>query len=300
MKLIYHLNERLKEKNLTKQYLQKKLNISSRTMAKFNKNESVSLTTIALICNELGCKIEDIVEIEKEVSTFLSNLLEEKKIKLPNGLYHELQILFAYNSNRIEGSKLNEEDTRYIYETNTIEGVKNTNDIIEIVNHFKAFDYLLDSIFEPLSETIIKQFHFILKNSTSDSRLEWFNVGDYKKRKNTVGGIDTTAPKKVSTEIRKLIDEYSTIDNKILEDIVDFHYQFEKIHPFQDGNGRVSRLIMFRECLKNNIKPFIIEDEIKFFYYRGLKEYPRQKGYLIDTCKSSQDRMDYLLNKFSY
>ncbi|MDC7243725.1 MAG: helix-turn-helix domain-containing protein, partial [Sphaerochaetaceae bacterium] len=237
MKIKYHLNELLKEKKITKKYLQDKLNISSKTMSKFSKNESVSLNTIASICNEINCEICDIVEIEKDISLILSKLLEEKAIRLPNTLYHEIQIMFAYNSNRIEGSKLNEEDTRYIYETNTIEGVKNTNDIIEVINHFSAFDYLLDTIFDSLSEELIKKFHSILKNNTTDSKLEWFNVGNYKSKNNTVSGLDTVKVENVHNEMKKILSSYLNIKDKKIEDIIDYHVKFEKIHPFQDGNG---------------------------------------------------------------
>lgn len=298
MKLIYHLDRVLEDKKIKKTHLQQKLGLSSKTMAKFSKNESVSLNTIALLCNELGCNIEDLVEISKNVSKFLASLIEEKEMNLKNGLYHEIQILFSYNSNRIEGSKLTENETRYIYETNTIDGLKNTDDIIEVANHFRAFDYMLDTVFEPLSEDLIKTFHLILKNGTSDSRKEWFNVGDYKSRKNTVGGINTSNPKDVHTDILNLIRFYFSKKEKTVEDIIDFHYNFETIHPFQDGNGRVGRLIMFRECLIENICPFIIEDEYKMYYYRGLREYKNLKGYLVDTCKSSQDKMELLIKKF--
>lgn len=298
MNLIYHIDKILEEKSIKRTYLQQKLGISSKTMAKFAKNESVSLSTIASLCNELGCNIEDLVEIGKNTSKFLSTLIEEKEMNFRNGLYHEIQILFSYNSNRIEGSKLTEDETRYIYETNTIDGLKNTDDIIEVANHFRAFDYMLDTVFDPLSEDLIKTFHLILKNGTSDSRKEWFNVGDYKSRKNTVGGIDTSNPKDVHSDIARLINLYFLKNGKTIEDIIDFHYNFETIHPFQDGNGRVGRLIMFRECLKENICPFIIEDEFKMYYYRGLKEYKNLKGYLVDTCKASQDKMEVLVKKY--
>lgn len=298
MKLVYHLDQILEKRNIKRIYLQQKLGLSSKTMAKFSKNESVSLNTIALLCNELGCNIEDLVEIGKDASKFLESLIEEKEMNLKNGLYHEIQILFSYNSNRIEGSKLSENETRYIYETNTIDGLKNTDDIIEVANHFRAFDNMLDTVFEPLNEDLIKNFHLILKSGTSDSRKEWFNVGDYKTRKNTVGGIDTSNPVDVHRDIANLINSYLNKKDKTVEDIIDFHYSFESIHPFQDGNGRVGRLIMFRECLKENICPFIIEDEYKIYYYRGLKEYKNLKGYLVDTCKASQDKMKVLVNKY--
>ncbi|HNX12918.1 MAG TPA: Fic family protein [Paludibacteraceae bacterium] len=227
----------------------------------------------------------------------LSQLLEEKMMGLKGGLYHQTQIRLAFNSNRIEGSRLSEEQTRYIYETNTLhlengDSTANVNDIIETVNHFLCFDYMLDVAREPLSEIQIKEFHRLLKNGTSDARKTWFRVGEYKSKPNVVGGIETSLPKDVHTDMRNLLNQYHQKESVTLQDIVDFHYHFEAIHPFQDGNGRVGRLIIFKECLANNILPFIIEDENKFFYYRGLKEYPRVKEFLTDTCLSAQD--DYL------
>ena len=227
----------------------------------------------------------------------LSQLLEEKMMGLKGGLYHQTQIRLAFNSNRIEGSRLSEEQTRYIYETNTLHlengnSTANVNDIIETVNHFLCFDYMLDVAREPLSEIQIKEFHRLLKNGTSDARKTWFRVGEYKSKPNVVGGIETSLPKDVHTDMRNLLNQYHQKESVTLQDIVDFHYHFEAIHPFQDGNGRVGRLIIFKECLANNILPFIIEDENKFFYYRGLKEYPRVKEFLTDTCLSAQD--DYL------
>ena len=213
-------------------------------------------------------------------------------MKLKGGLYHQTQIKLCYNSNRIEGSKLSEEQTRYIFETNTIntgtDKTANIDDIIETANHFVCFDYMLDIAEEKLSEKNIKEFHRILKNNTSDSRKEWFNIGDYKSRPNMVGHDETTAPTQVKKAIANLLDSYH--EKKIdFAAIIDFHYWFEKIHPFQDGNGRVGRIIMFKECLKNDIFPFIIEDQNKLFYYRGLREYCQTPGYLIDTCLSAQD-----------
>ncbi|HPS11036.1 MAG TPA: Fic family protein [Paludibacteraceae bacterium] len=227
----------------------------------------------------------------------LSQLLEEKMMGLKGGLYHQTQIRLAFNSNRIEGSRLSEEQTRYIYETNTLhlengDSTANVNDIIETVNHFLCFDYMLDVAREPLSEIQIKEFHRLLKNGTSDARKTWFRMGEYKSKPNVVGGIETSLPKDVHTDMRNLLNQYHQKESVTLQDIVDFHYHFEAIHPFQDGNGRVGRLIIFKECLANNILPFIIEDENKFFYYRGLKEYPRVKEFLTDTCLSAQD--DYL------
>ncbi len=220
-------------------------------------------------------------------------LREEKKNKIKGGLYHKTQVNLAYNSNRIEGSKLTEEQTRCIYETRTVgfrdEDAVPVDDIIETSNHFVAFDYLLDSIDETLSDIIIKKFHSILKAGTLDASISWFNVGEWKKMPNEVGGMPTTLPENVEKEIINLNEWYNSFKNKTFENIIEYHFRFEEIHPFQDGNGRVGRLIMFRECLKNNIVPFIIDDNHKQFYYRGLREYKNTKGYLIDTCLSAQD-----------
>jgi len=220
-------------------------------------------------------------------------LKEEKQAKLKGGLYHKTQINLAYNSNRIEGSKLTEEQTRYIFETRTI-GFKDqeavsVDDIIETSNHFVAFDYMIDTIDSPISNNWIKEVHSILKTGTSDASKEWFMIGEWKKLPNEVGGMKTTLPQNVETDMNKLNEWYNSLSEIVFENILEYHYRFEKIHPFQDGNGRVGRLIMFRECLKNNIIPFIIDDNYKQFYYRGLKEFPSEKGYLIDTCLSAQD-----------
>jgi len=238
--------------------------------------------------------------------TLLERLQDEKVSGLKGGIYHRTQVQLAYNTNRIEGSKLSEEQTRYIYETNTLfvengQETTNVDDILETVNHFSCFDYMLEVANEELTELHIKNFHKLLKVNTSDSKKDWFKVGDYKILPNEVGGIETTLPEKVSKDMNSLIEGYTNSSNIDFNDIVDFHFQFEKIHPFQDGNGRVGRLIMFKECLKNNIIPFIIKDENKFFYYRGLSEYPNIKEYLIDTCLSAQDEyqsiIDYFLGK---
>jgi Fic family protein len=220
-------------------------------------------------------------------------LKEEKVVKRKGGLYHKTQVSLAYNSNRIEGRKLTEEQTRYIFETRTI-GFKDQeavpiDDIIETSNHFVAFDYLLDIIELPFSNALIKKFHSILKTSTSDATKECFMVGEWKKLPNEVGGLATTLPQNVEDDMNKLNKWYNSIDQIAFENIVEYHYHFETIHPFQDGNGRVGRLIMFRECLRNNITPFIIDDNHKQFYYRGLKEFANIKCYLIDTCLSAQD-----------
>ena len=245
------------------------------------------------------------LHIRNRIRTMETRLLrllqEEKSMRLKGGLYHQTQIKLCYNSNRIEGSKLTEDQTRFIFETNTINidpnETANVDDIIETVNHFICFDYMLDCVEKPLSEDTIKEFHRLLKTNTSDSRKEWFKIGDYKSRPNIVGDIETTPPNKVKSAITDLLLSYN--DNQIdFAAIVDFHYRFEKIHPFQDGNGRVGRLIIFKECLKHGIIPFIIEDEYKLFYYRGLKEYEKTSGYLIDTCLSAQDNYGEMVEYF--
>ncbi|MCL2596424.1 MAG: Fic family protein [Paludibacter sp.] len=223
----------------------------------------------------------------------ITYLKEEKDSKRKGGLYHKTQVNLAYNSNRIEGSKLTEEQTRYIFETRTI-GFKDqeavpVDDIIETSNHFVAFDYLIDTIDMPFSNVLIKKFHNILKTGTSDTTKEWFKVGEWKKLPNEVGGTATTLPQNVETEMNKLNQWYNSTHEIVFENIVEYHYRFEKIHPFQDDNGRVGRLIMFRQCLKNNIIPFIIDNNHKQFYYRGLKEFAKTRSYLLDTCLSAQD-----------
>jgi len=227
------------------------------------------------------------------MDTLLTFLKEEKATKRKGGLYHKTQINLAYNSNRIEGSKLTEEQTRYIFETRTIgfkdEDAVPVDDIIEASNHFVAFDYMLDTIDEPFSNAIIKEFHRILKSSTSDAAKKYFNVGDWKKLPNEVGGAETSLPQNVEADMNLLNSWYNSLPEIVFENIIEYHYRFEEIHPFQDGNGRVGRLIMFRECLRNNIIPFIIDDNHKQYYYRGLKEFGRVRGYLIDTCLSEQD-----------
>ena len=231
----------------------------------------------------------------------LNILKEQKDMKLKGGIYHKTQIELTYNSNHIEGSKLTEDQTRLIFETNTIgvdNGTINIDDVIETSNHFKCIDYIIDNAKKNLTESMIKELHFILKTGTSDSRKDWFNVGAYKKLPNEVGGEETCKPKDVAVEMKKLFETYNAKQTKTLEDIVEFHQYFEKIHPFQDGNGRVGRLIMFKECLANNIVPFIIDDDLKFYYYRGLKEWNNERDYLIDTCLSAQDKYKQWLKYF--
>ena len=231
----------------------------------------------------------------------LTRLKEEKKVILHGGIYHKIQVDLTYNSNHMEGSRLTHDQTRFIFETNTIgmsDGTVNVGDVVETANHFKCIDMVIDNANHTLSEAFIKQLHGVLKNGTSDSRLDWFAVGDYKKMPNEVGGIETTAPENVRAEMKKLLAEYNAIESKTFEDLLDFHYRFERIHPFQDGNGRIGRLILFKECLRNQIVPFIIEDVIKMFYYRGLQQWPTERGYLRDTCLSSQDTFRTYLDYF--
>ena len=233
--------------------------------------------------------------------TLLDILRDQKASKYPGGIYHKTQIDLTYNSNHSEGSRLTHDQTRYIFETNTIgveNEVLNVDDVIETVNHFRCIDMIIENAKTALTEKFIKELHLILKNGTSDSRKDWFAVGDYKKFPNEVGGMGTTLPKEVADKMKELLAEYNTKEEKTFEDILDFHVKFERIHPFQDGNGRVGRLIMFKECLKYNIVPFIIDDDLKMFYYRGLKEWNNEKGYLTDTCLRAQDKYKAYLDYF--
>ena len=235
------------------------------------------------------------------VMPLLVVLREQKDARLKGGIYHRTQIDLTYNSNHIEGSRLTHDQTRYIFETNTIgiegESVR-VDDIIETTNHFRCIDIIIDRADERLTESLIKELHAVLKAGTSDSRRDWFAVGDYKRLPNEVGGNDTTAPEDVKREMRALLAEYNAIKKKSFDDILDLHQRFEAIHPFQDGNGRVGRLIMFKECLANGIVPFIITDDLKMFYYRGLQQWPHIKEYLRDTCLSAQDNYKALLDYF--
>ena len=233
--------------------------------------------------------------------TLLDILKAEKSARLHGGIYHKIQIELTYNSNHIEGSRLTHDQTRYIYETNTIgaaDSVLRVDDIVETANHFKCVDMIIDSAPHQLSESFIKQLHAVLKSGTSDSRLDWFAVGEYKKLPNEVGGSETVAPEDVSRQIKNLLADYNKTKEKSFDDLLEFHVRFERIHPFQDGNGRVGRLILFKECLRNNIVPFIIDDDMKMFYYRGLKEWNNEKGYLRDTCLYAQDKFKKYLDYF--
>ena len=236
-----------------------------------------------------------------EEENLLSILRREKKSKLPGGIYHKIQVDLTYNSNHIEGSQLTHDQTRFIFETNTIGMTQesiNVDDIVETSNHFRCIDMIIDAATYKLTETMIKQLHNALKQGTSDSRKDWFVVGDYKKLPNEVGGQETTPPSQVHNEIKRLLNEYNSIESVTLDDILNFHVRFESIHPFQDGNGRIGRLIMFKECLKHNIVPFIISDQLKLYYYRGLQEWKYEKGYLRDTCLTAQDLSSEIMDYF--
>lgn len=238
---------------------------------------------------------------KKTAPSLLEILREQKASRMTGGIYHKVQIDLTYNSNHIEGSRLTHDQTRYIFETNTIgfehEAV-NVDDVIEAANHFRCIDMVIDQAGNVLTEKFIKALHSILKTGTSDNRKDWFAVGEYKKLPNEVGGLDTALPEEVSDKMRELLRNYNALSSKTFEDIVQFHVAFERIHPFQDGNGRVGRLILFKECLKYNVVPFIIEDDLKLFYYRGLKEWDREKGFLMDTCLTAQDRFKVYLDHF--
>lgn len=288
----------LKRNNIKKSDLIK-LHISSRTIAKISKGEKISPAVIRKLCDFFSCTEEEIYTLSSN-NILLRQLRDEKKHKISGGLYHELQIRMTYNSNHMEGSALSEEQTRRIFETNTLGCEENlsVDDIVETVNHFRALDYCIDRAEEELTEEMIKELHKILKAGTQDERLEWFNVGEYKVRPNVVGGSKTSDPQNVAADMQKLLATYHRKTEVSFEDIIEFHFQFERIHPFQDGNGRVGRLIAFKECLKHAHVPFIIEDKKKYFYYRGLREFLYEPGYLIDTCYDGQDTFKRLLAYF--
>lgn len=293
------LKQQLNKKGISKTDLTTVLGISSRTIAKIGKGEKLSRVVIEKLCNYFNCSPD---EIFKEVSDnhILQILRDEKSAKISGGLYHELQVRMTYKSNHIEGNKLSEDQTRLIFETNTLDvcdGIP-VDDVLETMHHFRAIDYVIDCAEETLSEGIIKQLHYILKHDTKDSTLEWFAVGDYKKRTNVVGGRETAKPKDVPAKMKALLDEYNAKTNVTIYDIIELHSDFEHIHPFQDGNGRVGRLVALKECLRHHIIPFIIEDSKKAFYYRGLSEWNNEKGYLTNTFLDGQDAFKRLLDMF--
>ena len=293
------LLNKLNAKGLTKSSLTTELGISSRTIAKISRGEKIADNVLKRIASVLLCAPEELYTIVSD-NPLLQILRDEKSIRLPGGLYHELQIRMTYNSNHIEGSRLSEDQTRMIFETNTIDAQDgiSVDDIIETVNHFRAIDYVIDIAEEPLEESHIKELHRLLKTGTKDSTLDWFAVGEYKNRPNFVGGRQTAKPKDVPKEIQTLLEEYNTRENITINDIIEFHLKFERIHPFQDGNGRVGRLIVLKECLRYAIVPFIIEDSKKQFYYRGLSEWDNERGFLIDTCFDGQDTFRKMMDMF--
>lgn len=308
------LGEKIKkyreEKKMTQTEVAEVLGVKPATISKYEAGAlEPNIESLKKLAELFVISVDELLKEDKfDVSkiNILEVLREQKSMKLKGNLYHNTQIVFAYNTNHIEGSKLTEDQTRYIYETNTLltekESITNLDDIIETSNHFKLVDCMLDVADKDLTEEIIKKFHKILKEGTSDSRKNWFAVGDYKELTNEVGGLNTTAPKNVVRDMRKLLDWYGNLQKVTINEIIEFHAKFEKIHPFQDGNGRVGRIIAFKECLKNNIVPFIILDKDKLFYYRGLFQYQtnKEKGYLIDTCLNAQDQyiemIKYYLN----
>lgn len=288
---------------LTVEQVAKKWNLSNRSVRNYCSKGRI---TGAILSGKKWLIPEDAqkptrVNQRDNSITLLDILYYEKKAQRSGGIYHRTQIDLTYNSNHMEGSKLTHDQTKYIFETNTIgieNEVLNTDDIIETVNHFICIDYIIDHANHKISEKLIKKLHLLLKTSTSDSRLDWFAVGDYKKLPNEVGDRKTSLPENVHEDMAALCNKYNQKQNITLEDIIAFHVEFERIHPFQDGNGRVGRLLMFKECLRNNIVPFIISEDLKIFYYRGLDQWDEEKGYLMDTCLLAQDRYKAFLEYF--
>ena len=291
-------------KYLSATEMAKKWNVSERSVRNYcalGKVEGAFLTGKTWNIPEDAQKPDRINKRADIPTTLLEILLEEKRAKLSGGIYHKIQIELTYNSNHIEGSRLTHDQTRYIFETNTIgidSGAVKVDDIVETANHFRCIDLIIENAKKPISETFIKELHRTLKGGTTDARQDWFAVGDYKKRPNTVGDMYTAQPEEVADKMKALLYEYNAKKEKEFDDLLDFHYQFECIHPFQDGNGRVGRLLLFKDCLKYNIVPFIIDEELKLFYYRGLKEWTNERGYLRDTCLMAQDKFKLYLDYF--
>lgn len=285
----------LKEKKLSLRELATACDIPYATLHNnIDRPETMKAVNLKKISDYLDVSMEELlIGLQTRVEDLLAILRDQKGSKLSGSIYHNTQIGFAYNTNRIEGSKLTEDETRYIFETNTLidgKGSNSVDDVVETANHFYLFDVMLDEADELLSEKMIKNYHKLLKNGTADARKDWFRVGDYKGLPNEVGGKETTDPKDVGREMNKLLSWYNGLTEVTLDGIITFHHRFECIHPFQDGNGRIGRIIMFRECLRHGIMPFIIEDTYKAFYYRGLSEYEKEQGWLKDTCLAMQDR----------
>ena len=306
------LGEKIKKyreiKGITQAEIAELLGVSPATVSKYEAGTlEPNIESIKKISELFEVSIDKLLKDDAfDISKIdiLAVLREQKEMKVKGNLYHNTQITMTYNTNHIEGSRLSEEQTRYIYETNTLLADKDTvtdiDDIIETTNHFKLFDYMLDVADKKITEKMIKEFHKILKQGTSDSKKDWFAVGDYKKLANEVGGLKTSSPKNVEKDMQKLLEWYNSLKKVTIKEIIEFHVRFEIIHPFQDGNGRVGRLIAFKECLKHNIVPFIILDRDYLFYYRGLNQYQtnKEKGYLIDTCLNAQAQYAYMVKKY--
>ena len=304
------LGEKIKkyreEKKITQVEVAEILGVKPATISKYETGAlEPNIESLKKLAELFEVSVDELLkedEFDFSKINVLEVLREQEEMQLKGNLYHNTQIIFAYNTNHIEGSKLTEDQTRYIYETNTLltekESITNLDDIIETANHFKLVDYMLDVADKELTEEMIKEFHKILKEGTSDSRKDWFNVGEYKKLANEAGNMKTSLPKNVQKDMVKLMQWYNSLEKITIENIIEFHYRFECIHPFQDGNGRVGRIIVFKECLKNNIVPFIILDKDKLFYYRGIKEYKNEKGYLIDTCLNAQDQYKEMIKYY--
>ena len=284
---------------MTQKEIAEILDVEPGTISKYETGMiEPNIESLKRLADTFNITIDELIKDEERFDITKVNVLEllreQKEMGLKGNLYHNTQVIFAYNTNHIEGSKLTEDQTRYIFETNTIlfenQTVASVDDILETANHFKLVDYMLELAEERLTEKIIKEFHKILKEGTSDSRKEWFNVGEYKKLANEAGGMKTSSPKQTPKDMQKLMEWYNSLEEITIKEIIEFHYRFERVHPFQDGNGRVGRIIAFKECLKNDIVPFIILDKDKLFYYKGLKEYKNEKGFLIDTCLNAQDQ----------
>jgi Fic family protein len=304
------IKEYRENKKMTQKDIAEILEVEPGTVSKYESGTlEPNIESLKRLAETFEITVDELINEENETFdvskiNVLEVLKEQKDMKLKGNLYHNTQVIFAYNTNHIEGSKLTEDQTRYIFETNTIlfdgETVASVDDILETANHFKLVDYMLDVAEEKLTEEMIKEFHKILKEGTMDSRKEWFNVGDYKKVVNEAGSMKTSTPKQTPKDMMKLMEWYNSLSKVTIKEIIEFHARFEKIHPFQDGNGRVGRIIAFKECLKNNIVPFIIMDKDKLFYYRGLKEYQNktEKGYLIDTCLNAQDQYTKMIEYY--
>ncbi len=309
MKVGNKIKEYRELNKMTQKDIAEILGVEPATISKYEAGTiEPSIESLKRLAETFNVTVDELIKDEEKFDVSKINVLEvlreQKEMGLKGNLYHNTQIMFSYNTNHIEGSKLTEEQTRYIFETNTIlfEGgtVASVDDILETANHFKLVDYMLDIADQNLTEDIIKKFHKILKEGTMDSRKEWFNVGDYKKLANEAGNMKTSSPKQTPKDIQKLMEWYNSLPKVTIKEIIEFHARFEKIHPFQDGNGRVGRIIAFKECLKNNIIPFIILDKDKLYYYRGLKEYQNktEKGYLIDTCLNAQDEYTQMIKYY--